>query len=264
MADRETTGREEDDQSPEAVQQRWEKIKGEPRDRMCLHCANLLWPKRLFWQAHKAGWVVLLPICVHCAEAPGEAMEVHPGDTCTNFRAKPKPAVHGKPPTPAQPGERYIPLTRGLWAIVDEADYERLSQYHWIASPSGGGKIYARRNTKHGTILMHREITNAPPGMCVDHWDRNTLNNHLDNLRVCRPDQNGHNKPPRGRRSKFKGVYPRGDKWYALVKHKGKLYYLGTFDREIDAAQARDRKALELEGEFAYLNFPDEIRGTSP
>ena len=38
------------------------------------------------------------------------------------------------------------------------------------------------------------------------------------------------------------------------------MYYLGTFDDEVEAAKARDRKAYELEGEYAYLNFPEEIR----
>jgi hypothetical protein len=263
MAEEKKTNRQydDDDFSPEAVNARWEKFKAEHNGLMCLHCANLLWPKRTWGVNHKDGSTVLYPICAHHADSPGEAREVHPGECCANYRAKPKPAVHGQPPQSRKPGERYIPLTRGLWAIVDEADYERLSRYHWIASPSGGGKIYARRNTKTGTILMHREIMNAPPGMCVDHKDRNTLNNHQDNLRVCRPDQNEHNKAPRGRKSRFKGVYPRGDRWYAMLKHKGKLYYLGTFANEIEAAKARDRKAYELEGEFAYLNFPDEIPG---
>ncbi len=31
--------------------------------------------------------------------------------------------------------------------------------------------------------------------------------------------------------------------------------------RNRSAAKARDRKAWELEGEFAYLNFPEEILG---
>ena len=106
---------------------------------------------------------------------------------------------------------------------------------------------------------MHREIMHAPDGMVVDHKNRNGIDNRPDNLRVCTPAQNEYNKAPRGKRSRFKGVYPDGDKWYAVIKHKGETYYLGTFDDEIAAAKARDRKAYELEGEFAYLNFPEEI-----
>ena len=33
----------------------------------------------------------------------------------------------------------------------------------------------------------------------------------------------------------------------------------GSFDDEVEAAKAYDRKAHELFKDFAYLNFPDEI-----
>ncbi|HSW00893.1 MAG TPA: hypothetical protein VLI39_12015 [Sedimentisphaerales bacterium] len=97
----------------------------------------------------------------------------------------------------------------------------------------------------------------------VDHIDHNGLNNHRDNIRNCTPQQNQYNKGPRGKKSRFKGVYPHGDKWQAMIKHKGELFNLGLFEDDVEAAKARDRKAWELEGEFAYLNFPDEIRRTA-
>jgi hypothetical protein len=40
---------------------------------------------------------------------------------------------------------------------------------------------------------------------------------------------------------------------------RGRTYYLGTFDDEVEAAKARDRKAYELEGQYAYLNFPEDF-----
>jgi len=59
---------------------------------------------------------------------------------------------------------RKIPLTRGMFAKVDQADYERLAMYKWYATSARnrGEKIYAERSeggrkTKRN-ILMHREI----------------------------------------------------------------------------------------------------------
>jgi hypothetical protein len=45
----------------------------------------------------------------------------------------------------------------------------------------------------------------------------------------------------------------------AGITCRGKYYYLGTFGSPIEAAKARDRKAYELFGEYAYLNFPEDF-----
>ena len=55
-------------------------------------------------------------------------------------------------------------------------------------------------------------------------------------------------------------MFPRGNKWQAAIQHDGEPFYLGLFDDEVEAARARDRKAIELAGEFAYLNFPQEAQ----
>jgi hypothetical protein len=200
-----------------------------------------------------------LLVCVNHVATVGELREVRDFGTCRNFRPRRKRPVRIAPPQPPSDDVRYIALTRGKFAIVDAADYERLNRYRWNAFESGG-KIYARRSVPGGTVLMHREIMNAPPGMVVDHIDGNGLNNRRNNLRLCTPQQNEHNKPPRGGRSRYKGVYPHGDKWEARIKHNGRTHHLGLFDDETEAARARDRKARELQGPFAYLNFPEDAR----
>lgn len=57
--------------------------------------------------------------------------------------------------------------------------------------------------------------------------------------------------------SKFRGVFKAKDrnKWGAKIVSEKKVYRLGYFDTEIDAAKAFDKKAIELRKEKAILNF---------
>lgn len=58
--------------------------------------------------------------------------------------------------------------------------------------------------------------------------------------------------------SQYRGVYKKGSKWHAMIQHDGKKLWLGSFFHELDAAEAYDKKAIELKGELATLNFPDK------
>jgi hypothetical protein len=55
------------------------------------------------------------------------------------------------------------------------------------------------------------------------------------------------------------GVHRNGTKWVAVITCRGKNHYLGRFADPVEAAKARDRKAYELNGPYAYLNFPDDF-----
>jgi hypothetical protein len=60
--------------------------------------------------------------------------------------------------------------------------------------------------------------------------------------------------------SKYVGVNEnkkRKKKWCARIKFNKKYIYLGNYEIEEAAARAYDKKALELYGEFAKLNFPN-------
>ena len=154
-----------------------------------------------------------------------------------------------------------IELSWGKYTIVDAEDFEKLKMYKWC-SVKMGQNWYAKTFRTDGTHLsMHRLITNAPKHLVVDHRDHNGLNNRKDNLRLCTPAQNQYNTRPRpGGTSRHKGVHfdKKIKKYRALINHKSKRYHIGCFINEDDAARAYDRKAIELFGEFAYLNFPDE------
>ena len=49
------------------------------------------------------------------------------------------------------------------------------------------------------------------------------------------------------------------NQWFATIWFEGRSIALGHYRDEADAARAYDRAAVELFGEFAWLNFPQEI-----
>jgi hypothetical protein len=106
---------------------------------------------------------------------------------------------------------------------------------------------------------MHRQVTNAPKGLVVDHINHNGLDNRRANLRLCTKQQNNCNSRSfRHKTSNYKGVFKEkgSKKFRAYIRFNKKPVHIGMFELEIDAAKAYDKKAKELFGEFAYLNFP--------
>lgn len=55
---------------------------------------------------------------------------------------------------------KQIPLTNGLFALVDEIDYYKLLKYKWTAVSFNNGKFFAR-NQKHG--LLHKFLLRENP-----------------------------------------------------------------------------------------------------
>jgi hypothetical protein len=153
---------------------------------------------------------------------------------------------------------RFIPLNNGRFAIVDSADYEKLTRYNWSVRTSSE---YAMRIEKGKNIYMHNEIIHPQSGLVVDHKNHNGLNNTRENLRIATKSQNCCNQKKRlGSSSKYKGVYLNKclGKWGAVIRFQRKYTFLGYFTNEIDAAKAYDEAAKKYHGEFAVLNFGDK------
>lgn len=147
-----------------------------------------------------------------------------------------------------------IKLSKGYAALVDDEDFEYLNQWKWYVYIDRSYKYAIRRDRNTGKrIKMHRIILNAPDNMLVDHIDHNGLNNQKTNIRLCTNSQNQWNM--KGRRNGFKGVSIDKYRFRSSIKYQGKTIHLGNFKTEIEAAIAYDKKAKELFGEFAYLNF---------
>jgi hypothetical protein len=147
---------------------------------------------------------------------------------------------------------------KGKYAIVDDSDYKWLSGYNWSFTAKG----YANVRIDNRTVLMHRLIMNTPEGMDTDHKNNNGLDNQRHNLRIATVSQNKMNIGKKvfkgGSSSKYKGVCLRKTakvrKWRCNVG----VIELGSFETEIEAAMAYDKRAKELYGEFVILNFPDK------
>jgi len=214
----------------------------------CHGCVYAHWDPGLWLRSLGSGFPAR-PVCGNQPDSPGRMKECPCGGVCRNYRAK--------PPVPTGENVKQIPLTKGFYAYVDAEDYEWLSQWRWRVY--GGG--YAVRWEKRKLIFMHRQIMQPPKGKVVDHVNGNGFDNTRANMRNITPQQNSCNRSKQvGTISMYKGVDydKRSDQWYARIRVHGKLLHLGYFDTEVEAARAYDRGAVELFGEFAGLNFPEE------
>ena len=158
-----------------------------------------------------------------------------------------------------------VPLSRGLAALVDDADFAGVvAMGKWCADPSGQ-TFYARKGIyipetrKIKPLLMHNVITGWPR---VDHINGNGLDNRRANLRPATHAENMANKRLyRNNTSGFKGVQRnrgRGRPWAASIRSASRTRRLGNYDTPEEAARAYDAAAAVTFGEFARLNFPRE------
>ena len=164
---------------------------------------------------------------------------------------------------PPERGVRFVPLSQGRFARVDESDFADVSRWNWSLFRTRGLEYAARgRSPKEkletglqAPVLLHRYLMGEPPEE-VDHRNGDGLDNRRENLRKATAQQNGMNSRSRGGSSRFKGVFGRRGRWKASIRNNYKTVHLGDFDTEEGAARAYDEAARRLHGEFARVNFP--------
>lgn len=151
---------------------------------------------------------------------------------------------------------RRIPLTDGTYALVDAADYDRLSQYTWWRRDDG---YAARYYPVRQRMLMHREvlgIAHLPRSAGVtDHINGDRLDNRRANLRFVDRSTNALNRhAPRG-------VRLRRGKWVARIRINYHLYHLGTFSTEGEAGAIYE---AALAGWIERGEVPVRLHGRRP
>ena len=155
---------------------------------------------------------------------------------------------------------KIVDLTQGIFALVDNEDFDRIASHKWQAFQVKGTWYAQRRgNSRNETVLMHRLILNPPDGLEVDHIKHHEfyIDNRKKNLRLASRAENSRNtRKKRNASSSFKGVCWVEDhkKWKAVCHTRGKNYFLGYFSTEQEAAKAYNEGAKKHFGEFALLN----------
>lgn len=151
-----------------------------------------------------------------------------------------------------------LPLSGGCDAIVDDADFDALLQWKW--SSAVGGKYAARGQKVDGkkvVIYLHRQITDCPAGLYVDHINGNGLDNRRCNLRIVTQSENISKKRSPGNRTGYRGVYEtQAGKFVGEVRINKKKIKSRSLATPQEAAMFHDRLASIHLGEHAVLNFP--------
>lgn len=137
----------------------------------------------------------------------------------------------------------------GLFTIVSECDYDRLSKYKWylqVDSKSPHLRYVARGGGRCGVhVYLHRSIIGDKKGCYVDHINRNTLDNRRENLRHLTPHNSllnrechANNKNRECHVNNKTGTTKVGDKWQAQCAVNRKNHYLGTYETQEQAHEA--------------------------
>lgn len=142
-----------------------------------------------------------------------------------------------------------IPLTRGKFALVDDSDFEWLSEWKW--NLTGDGRNAERRTGGHigHIILMHRQIMGAKKGQLIDHINQDPLDNRRANLRFADKSINALNAKRRSdNTSGYRGVIfnKQAGKWQANIQIAGRKIHLGFFVHAEKAAEAYEAARKEV------------------
>jgi len=150
--------------------------------------------------------------------------------------------------------DEYLLSDQYYWRAIQRIRYNR--EYEVIQGYKRGGEMCG---DSHKLFYIHRLILNAPKNKMVDHINHDIYDNRKCNLRICDNAQNIMNSFKKHlSKTGYKGVSKSNiKKCKYRVRIKSEL--IGYFDDVVLAAKAYDKKAFELFGEFAYLNFPNEV-----
>jgi hypothetical protein len=144
---------------------------------------------------------------------------------------------------------------KGYEVLIDDDLAPAILAHKWHPSRRKNGVYFATttftKNGKSHEVRLHRVIAGVPPGIMIDHKNRNTLDNRRENLRWCTASQNNRNQGDHDRnKTGYKGVTKVRNRYKAKIMLDGKHIHIGYFKTPEEASMAYELTAQELFGEF--------------
>ena len=131
-------------------------------------------------------------------------------------------------------------------AKIDKEDLEKVKRFKWSLKEFD----YVTTKINKKTVKLHQLILGKKDGFEIDHRDTNPLDNRKQNLRHCTHQQNCMNTKAKG----YSWIKNR-KKWYASICINYKQIYLGLFEKEQDAINARKIAKIKYFKEFTCKNI---------
>lgn len=146
--------------------------------------------------------------------------------------------------------------------VIDDDQIDLVQEcMSWSLSANGHvrGWIDGKVVSLHRLLMQDELKASSLNKPCIDHIDRNPLNNGKYNLRVASLSTNSRSKKVIGK-SRFPGVYfnKNANKWNSRIYLDGKKKHLGYYLDEMDAARAY-RTAFRLQDHVSDYEVWDEL-----
>ncbi len=152
-------------------------------------------------------------------------------------------------------GKKTQAFKDGITFLVD--DDVKLDGYSFRLH--NGYVIFSSRKDGLNGNSIHRWLMDYPDDKCIDHINRDPLDNRMCNLRVCNRQENSFNTDKhKDNTSGWKGITFHKNKYRARIVIDGKSKHLGYFNTAQEAHDAYCEKAKELHGDFFYNNIINE------
>lgn len=150
---------------------------------------------------------------------------------------------------------------------LDRQDADRICN---LIEQEGGGlnthnmgyvEYVVQTNNQRCRTLVHRlvaEWAGIDTSQTIDHVNGDKTDCRRRNLRAASQHQQLYNRGLEStNKTGYRGVHLTRGKYRVTLSNKGKTEHVGSFDSLVEAARAYDKRARELRGPFARLNFQE-------